>query len=96
LKSGAKLFWRSTTQGGAMAKKKSDRTETVQMSLYDEEIAYFLTLLLKEVSPSINEAATYELVAAMLSEGTEDEVAHYYGGLIRSTSFQDKAGKEKH
>jgi hypothetical protein len=52
---------------------------------HDEDLARFLTLLLKEVNPSINEAATYELVLQMLGEGTDDDVAFFYGQLIRAT-----------
>ncbi len=68
--------------------------ESLLVGYYDEDLCYFLTLLIKAIAPSIDEGATYELVAAMLAEGSTDEIAKYYGEKIRQTHAVKS--KERH
>jgi hypothetical protein len=76
---------------------KRSKVRAPRISDYEDDdifsLALFLTDLIATIQPTVDKATTFELLFAMLQEEVTEEVAAYYGNLIRMTSFNTSVGE---
>ena len=81
-------------------KKKKPKSEIVTVTLESpnlmiesddspmnlEDVAYYLTILIKAISPQISEEPTWELLMELFEGPLSEDVVMHYAGAIRATA----------